>query len=110
MKEGIYLIPSKKEFLEVIDNLIAFENERKSNFLYLHKHLTSSDEVKKEIAFINHCQVNVYQGFRTNALIKVSLTSIEGDNFNVTYSFKTANSTPYIKLYDYFKRRCDFSW
>lgn len=105
MNEGIYLIPSNKEFLKVINEMIAFENEKQSDFLYLHKHLTSSDDVLKEIRFIEHCEINSFLGFRTNALIKVSLTSIEGDKFCLTYSFKTANSTPYARLYDYFKRR-----
>lgn len=107
MNEGIYLIPSSKDFLKVIDEMIALENERQSDFLHLHKHLTSSDEVKKEIRFINHCKINSFNGFKKNALIKVSLTSREGERIALTYSFNTSDSTPYRKLYRFFRaKRC----
>lgn len=105
MKEGIYLFPSKNDFLKVIDKMIAFENDKTSDFLYLHKHLTSSVEVDKEILFINTCKVNCFNGFKSKALIKVCLTSCEGDRLNITYSFKTANSTPYEKFFRYFMKR-----
>lgn len=102
MKNGIYIFKSSDDFLKVIDEMIDFENSLSSGFQYLHKHLSSSIELEKEIALLNKCKIKSYNGFYKKYMIKVSL-SLNGEIFNVTYTFNR-NHGVYNQFIRYLKK------
>lgn len=107
-KAGIYIFDDETDFLNVIATLNSQCNTNQSQrqIIYLKHHLTTFDDVKKQIQILKRFKLLCFSGFMSEKLIKVCVTDLKGNKYNITYSFKDGNSNNcYGKLHHYLRKR-----
>ena len=105
MKQGIYIFNNETDFLKVLKE-IANHYTEKQDLHHLYKFLTSATAVKQEIDYLNTCKLNSYQGFKTDAVIKINITDKYNCNYLISYLFNHSNSNgAYYLFYKYLRKR-----
>lgn len=102
---GIYIFNDETDFLNVMATIKSQcnTNQSQSRFIYLKHHLTTFDDVKKQIQILKMFKLLCFSGFMSEKLIKVCVSDLNGNKYNITYSFN--NSGVYTKLHHYLRKR-----
>ena len=104
MEKGIYIFDNETTFLNAIEQLS--KQYKPTPAIEIFKQLTSYNQVKKEIDFIETAYLNCFTGFRKSKTIKVVVTGSDGVKYHITYSFNTVCcGGVYDRLYKYLKKR-----
>lgn len=88
MEAGIYIFKDTDTFLKHIELLAKEYNKPKPKTIYLTKHLDSCQAVRKEIRFINKCNINSFSTFYTSKVAIISITDYTNCTINIKYTFK----------------------
>lgn len=105
---GVYIFDDETDFLNVMATIKSQCNTNQSQrqFIYLKHHLTNFDDVKKQIQLLKMFKLLAFSGFRSEHLIKVCITDLKGNKYNITYSFKNGDyRNCYKKLHHYLRKR-----
>lgn len=104
---GIYIFDNETDFITAIATINENCNAKQRQFIYLKHHLTNYTDVKKQIELLKCFNLDCFQGFRSEKLIKVCVSDSKGIKYNITYSFNNISGcrSVYGKLYNYLRKR-----
>ena len=101
MEQGVYIFENSDDFLKVMEDL--GKEYKQNNLISLTKEMLSMEDIRKEINFLNECEMNAFVGYHTSSIIKINITFNES-NYAITYLFK-GKSFLYHKMHLYLREK-----
>lgn len=103
-KARVYIFDSETDFITALATIKNNCNAEPRQIIYLKHHLNTVADVKKQIQILKGFKLLCFSGFMSEKLIKVCVSDLKGNKYNITYSFNNSGFN-YRNLYNYLRKR-----
>lgn len=106
MKNGVYLFKNETDFIQVMNDL-QNHYAKNNGLIQLRIEINSIHTLRDEIAILEKCYINTFNGFLKDKQIKVNLNDNYNNRYLITYDFSRNKSLhSYYELRHYLHDRC----
>ena len=106
MQNGVYLFKNETDFIQAMNNLQK-HYAKNNGLIQLSIEINSIHTLRDEIAILEKCYINTFNGFLRDKQIKVNLNDNCNNRYLITYDFSRNDSLYlYYKFRHYLRDRC----
>ena len=103
MQNGVYIFDNENDFIQAMNELQK-HYATNNNLTKLTIEISNIHSLRDEIAILNKCFINAFNGFRRDKQIKVNLSDNYNYRYLITYDFSRTKS---FHLYNEFRHYLD---